>query len=245
MSSSNPGLPEVPVLQADDSMLTKRFGKEVVNYYAGGRLNRYSFLRSDSKFLRNAATSPKAQYIALNSLSALTTSPSQLAYFGYKDFEPLLGSDLFKISEEQFIEKFDSTVYRPLLVFLGLLEDVEGAVALETSDHGVVNGQPFFAVDITPRSSVTESAEAFIKQQEDKGIKTQSNPRQMSLQPDLGKTVFIAGHAFHSASAYSFCSRHLCSSQVHGRLEHPKRLLRRLWQSYAIRPRRLQARVPA
>ncbi|KAI1028083.1 hypothetical protein LB505_002228 [Fusarium chuoi] len=35
-TTSGPGLPEIAALQADDSMLTRRFGKEVVNYYAGG-----------------------------------------------------------------------------------------------------------------------------------------------------------------------------------------------------------------
>lgn len=196
MADTGPALPENPALRNDDSMLTKRFGKEVVNYYAGGRLNRYSFLRSDTPFLSKAATSPQVQYLALDNLNAYLSKSGDLAYFSFDDLKPLLGPEPFNLTEDELVAQFDSSLYRPLVIFLGMLEGGGGG-SLETSQHGTIHGQPFFAVDVTPRPSNSEVASTFKKSHEEKGGTIQSNPRSMSLQAEAGKFVLLFNYPIY------------------------------------------------
>lgn len=187
-------LPTNPVLEADDSMLTRKFGQEVINYYSGTRLNRYSFLRADAAFLRRAAVSPATRYVALNNLNAVAVDKTQLATFGYDDVKPLIGAEpAFAAEEKTAIAQYDSTTSSPLVVFLGLVDGAIGgtaapaeAVELETTAHGKVNAQPYFAVDVTPRDSYKEAAEAFQKTFEGRGLSIEANPRAMALLPEHG-----------------------------------------------------------
>lgn len=180
-------LPVNPILANDGSMLTRRFGKEVINYYAGGRLNRFSFLRSDTAFLKKAATSPAARYIALNDLNALIVD-KRLAFFAFDEVSSLIGADPFHLTEDETIKAFDSTRSSPLVVFLGILEDDGDHGHIASGEHGDIGGQPHFAIDITPKGSHSERAKSFLKDQESKGHSVDSNPRGMTLHPDAGKS---------------------------------------------------------
>lgn len=174
MSSSPPLVPESPALQADVSMLTRRFGKEVVNYYAGSHLNRYSFLRSDAAFLAAAAASPAARFVVLSGLDRVSS---------------LIGADPFALSDARAVEQFDSSAppARPLVVFLGAVDGGDQAVDLATADFGVVRAQPFFAVDATPRGAWAEAAAAFLKLHEAGGLSVQTDPRSMALNSEAGE----------------------------------------------------------
>lgn len=191
-------LPSNPALEADDSMLTRKFGKEVINYYSGTRLNRYSFLRADAAFLRRAAASPATRYVALNNLNAVCPDKSQLATFTYDEVKPLIGAEpAFGLDEKKAIAQYDSTKSTPLVVFLGLVDGSLGgaagkseeAVELETTEHGTVKSQPYFAVDITPRDSYKEAAEAFQKAFEGRGLSIETNPRALALLPEHGMAI--------------------------------------------------------
>lgn len=188
-------LPVNPALQADDSMLTRKFGQEVINYYSGTRLNRYSFLRADAAFLRRAAASPAARYVALSNLNAVAVDKSQLATFTFDDVKPLLGAEpAFTRDEKTAVAEFDSTQTTPLVVFLGLVDGAIGGAAaqeaveeMESTNHGTVKAQPYFAVDVTPRDSYKEAAEAFQKSFEGRGLSVEANPRALALLPEHGK----------------------------------------------------------
>ncbi|KOS18984.1 Peroxisomal NADH pyrophosphatase NUDT12 [Escovopsis weberi] len=181
-----PNLPEDPILAADDSMLTRRLGREVINYFSGSHLNRYSFLRSDPLFLRTAIGTPATRFIVLKSLNPLIADAQNLAFFGFDDVKGLTGPDPF--GDEYDVKLYDSTRRRgPLVVFLGLVLQPaaeELAVDIATEKHGVVRGQPYFAVDATPSpDSHGERAEEFLKSAEAKGPLVQSNARSMTLNP--------------------------------------------------------------
>ncbi|KAF7558695.1 hypothetical protein G7046_g5466 [Stylonectria norvegica] len=120
-------LPELPALQNDDSMLTRRFGREVINYYAGSRLNRFSFLRPDTTFLRKAAASPTARYLALSDLNALAQGKTELAYLTFDHVKSLIGHEPFHLTEEESIKQYDSTQTSPLIVFLAFLKVQEAS----------------------------------------------------------------------------------------------------------------------
>lgn len=180
-------MPEVSFLANDNSMLSRRFGKEVVNYYSGGSLNRYSFLRPDTAFLRRAAQSPHSRFIALNNLNPLVAEKTNLVYLSFEDVKPLIGSDPFHLSEDESIKQYDSSMPKPLIIFLGMLEGKgTSSEEIPTSNHGPVKGDPFFAVDITTKGPNSEAATALLKKQEDQGRSIQTNPRSMLLHAEAG-----------------------------------------------------------
>ncbi|KAL7934466.1 NUDIX hydrolase domain-like protein [Trichoderma chlorosporum] len=176
--------PGPPSLANDDSMLSRRFGKETINYYSGGLLNRFSFLRNDISFIRKAATAPTARFVALRDLNPLIEDTRRLAFFGLNDVKSLIGPDPFGRSDEEKTAAFDSTKQSPTLLFLGLLPDTPLGVDFETTKHGVVNGQPYFALDVSPQGSFAEAAEEFVKGAEAKGYSVQTNVRTMTLDHD-------------------------------------------------------------
>ena len=206
-------MPEVPFLAADESMLTRRFGKEVINYYAGGSLNRYSFLRPDTAFLRRAAQSPHSKFIALSNLNPLVAEKTHLVYLSFEDVKPLIGHEPFLLSEDESIKQFDSSKPHPLVVFLGMLEGKgTSSEEIQTSEHGSVKGDPFFAVDITPKGPSSEAAGALLKTQEGQGRSIQTNPRSMLLHGEAGmRTTPI---------------RHLCKEKVFTDNPQPPCMLR-------------------
>lgn len=175
-------------------MLTQRFGKEVVNYYAGSRINRYSFLRGDGAFLRKAIVSPSTRFLALSDLSLLVVDKRTPAFLTFDDVKPLVGAEPFGKEDDDLVKTYDSTITAPVLVvFLGTLDDdasVAGegspAVELETTNHGTVKGQPVFAIDVTPRGKYQEAAQKLLKEQEQKGNTVQIDPRAMSLKAESG-----------------------------------------------------------
>ncbi|PTB61419.1 hypothetical protein BBK36DRAFT_157951, partial [Trichoderma citrinoviride] len=108
--------PGPPSLANDSSMLSRRFGKEVINYYGGGLLNRFSFLRGDAPFIRRAAASPSARFVALRDLNPLVEDARRLAHFKLDEVKPLLLSSsatkeegLFEKTDEERAKGFDST----------------------------------------------------------------------------------------------------------------------------------------
>lgn len=187
MTASHPRLPEVPALANDDSMLSRRFGKEVINYYAGGRLNRFSFLRPDTAFLRAAASSPESRYLALKDLNPLSLDKTGLAQLTFEDVKPLIGADPFSMSEGDAIKAHDSTKVSPLIVYLGMLEGTASSITIDSSGHGPIKGQPYFAIDATPKPHNEEAISVFFKTAEEKGFAIDDNPRAMSLDPESGK----------------------------------------------------------
>ncbi|TFB00658.1 Peroxisomal NADH pyrophosphatase NUDT12 [Trichoderma ghanense] len=203
--------PGPPSLANDSSMLSRRFGKEAINYYGGGLLNRFSFLRGDAPFLRRAATSPSARFVALRDLNPLVEDARRLAFFKLDEVKPLLSSNgqggLFEKTDEERTKEFDSTRKSPLVLFLGLLPDAGSlGVDLETSKHGVVNGQPFFAVDVTPKAGFKEAAEEFARGAEGKGYSVQTNVRTMTLDPEGAAILAQARSLLDWNARNSFCA---------------------------------------
>ncbi|KAH7079703.1 NUDIX hydrolase domain-like protein [Paraphoma chrysanthemicola] len=156
MPLPQPDLPE-PAHHTVDSMLSRKFGKEVANYFSGSPLNRVSFLRPDHAFLSQALNHPSTTFLLFNNLEPLIKSSSELAERTFADVKPVLGEDPFHRSEEDQIAQYNSSLYQPQIIFLGLDERKPGFVYKE---H--YKGQPWFAVDVTPKESVKDEAEKLI-----------------------------------------------------------------------------------
>lgn len=162
-----------------DSMLSRKFGREVVNYFAGKKslplkasktllltappgspLNRVSFLRGSNPFLRAAL--PASRILLLRDLEPLASSATNLAWVDYPAVSSLIGQP-FDFEEEKIIEAYDSRTEIPTLVFLGL-DEKKPEVFEYASEKGKYQGQPYFALDVTPKESYREKAEAIAEE---------------------------------------------------------------------------------
>lgn len=110
------------------------------------------------------------------------SSPTSLARVSYADVEPIIGKNIFNTTEEDVIAQYNSSLYIPQIVFLGLDERVQGFVYKE---H--YKGQPWFAVDVTPKESVKDEAEKLISSLQSKGLDFSKGRMHLSLPAEEGK----------------------------------------------------------
>ncbi|KAI1337730.1 NUDIX hydrolase domain-like protein [Xylariaceae sp. FL0016] len=150
-------IPDLPTLADDDSMLSRKFGREVCNYFSGSPLNRVSFLRTDHAFLHAAFAHPQASFLLMDSLNPLAKDAANLAYVGRDDVAPLTGEEPFKTTEEEIIKEFNSDVTQPVILFLGIDEKKTGF------EYREYKGNPYFAIDVTPKGSIEEKAKSVIE----------------------------------------------------------------------------------
>jgi len=133
-------------------MLSRKFGQEIVNYFSGSPLNRVSFLRSNTAFLRAAL--PRSKFLLLRNLEPLAVSKTTLAWVGYETVRALVGNP-FGAEVEEFLREYDSRVEIPTLVFLGINEgDRDGERFEFEGEGGKYVGRPCFALDVTGEGSL-------------------------------------------------------------------------------------------
>lgn len=180
-----PELPD-PAHHDLDSMLSRKFGREIANYFSGSPLNRVSFLRHNHDFITNALTHPSTSFLLFNDLAPLAKDPTQLAYVAHNDVKSLIGENPFEKSEEDLIKEYNSAVTLPLVLFLGLDERRK-----EGFEHGTYKGTPFFAVDVTPRGTVEKQAKGVIEAVTASGSKFIEGRMHMTLNAPEGKLPLL------------------------------------------------------
>jgi NAD+ diphosphatase len=144
-------------------------------------LNRVSFLRPDHTFLSSAVQHPSATFLVFKNIEPLLKSPTELARLKFDDVKAIIGQEPFSRSEEEVIAQYNSSLYIPQVIFLGLDERQEGFVYKE---H--YKGQPWFAVDVTPKESVEHVAEALISRLNSEGLDFGKGRMHMSLPAEEG-----------------------------------------------------------
>lgn len=161
-----PDLPERPE-GADDSMLTRKFGKEVTNYFAGSPLNRLGFLRSDHSFLSQALRHPSTNFLLCNELQPLVRTAKanqsqwpKLHWVKYNMIKGIVGEDPYAQTEDEIISAFDSAKQVPQIIFLGI--DEKDKQGLSYQGKNLYSGAPYFAVDVTPKGTLATAASSLI-----------------------------------------------------------------------------------
>ncbi|KAL8420213.1 hypothetical protein RB594_003118 [Gaeumannomyces avenae] len=150
-------------LRDDVSMLSKKFGPEVVNYFAGNPLNRVSFLRGDRDFLRAAFAHPSTVFLPLDSLAPLATADKKLAWVKREDVECVTGAAPFDKTEDEMIRDYNSEEKHPVIILLGMDDKqrlVPRSSSAELFQHNEYKGTPYFAVDITADRALVEKLQA-------------------------------------------------------------------------------------
>ncbi|KAK0646094.1 NUDIX hydrolase domain-like protein [Cercophora newfieldiana] len=208
--------PSLPVLAhaAEDSLLSQKFGPETANYFSGSPLNRLSFLRTDHAFLQSAFTHPSASFLLMNNLAPLVQSDSShIALVSGPDVFPLTGKEPFVKTEEELIKEFDSSVARPVVIFLGVDEGghFSGHTAGQTHDefaYKEYKGVPYFTVDVTPRGSLAEAANEVIAAVKTKGFSFHdTSPRHMGLHAGQAATYGYARALLDWNARNPFCAQ--------------------------------------
>ncbi|RCI16594.1 hypothetical protein L249_2957 [Ophiocordyceps polyrhachis-furcata BCC 54312] len=172
----------------ESSLLSQRHGPETINYYASSPLNRYSFLRSDDTFLSQAISSPCARFVVFNGLDPLVDDRGELAYFSFRELRPLLGGGEGEDGHRDVDCVFPCAF--SLVVFLGLAEagmgdGADGELGFDTLHHHVVQGRPYFAVDVTSHPPhLSDMATSLLNRHLAKGFSILYNPRSSSLSPE-------------------------------------------------------------
>lgn len=181
-----------------DSMLSRKFGKEVTNYFGstchfssscsrsdesvpGSPLNRVSFLRGDHSFLRHAFDHDTTQFMVFRNLSPLVKSPSEIAYAKHSDIATLISSNPYEKEEEEIKKEFNSSKATPQLVFLGLDESRRDGLKYKN-----YTGAPQFAIDITPKAPFEQEAEGVIIEMEKRGLTFIEGMRAMNFPAEVG-----------------------------------------------------------
>ncbi|EAW14770.1 NAD(+) diphosphatase [Aspergillus clavatus NRRL 1] len=179
--SNTPQVP-TPAHILADSMLSRHFGKETVNYFSSSPLNRLSFLRSEHPFLSAALKHPSTRFVLLKDLAPLTRSPAELYYAKYNEVRKLVPEDVYDRPEEDMIKEFDSRKTSAQLIFLGLDESrKQDGLAWK-----IYNGTPYFALDVTPKGSQEHQSHAkdIISSLEAQGLSFYQSRVVMSLPAD-------------------------------------------------------------
>lgn len=153
----------------------------------GSPLNRVSFLRTNSKFLSAAFIHPTTSFILLKELAPLAKDPTKLHYAALSDIKSLTGSDPYTKAEDDLIAEYNSTITIPQLVFLGL--DERNKEGLEWS---IYKGAPCFALDVTPKGSITHEANGVIAEMEKQGLQFVQGRLHMHLPAPEG--AFLSFH---------------------------------------------------
>ena len=172
-----------------DSMLSRKFGKEVANYFSGSPLNRVGFLRSDHAFLTQALKHPSTNFLLCNELQPLVQphAKDRLAYVKFDQVRPVVGENPYKTSEEEMLALYDSAQYTPQMIFLGIDEKSHAPDALSYQGKNLYTGAPYFAVDVTPRASVKPACEQLIARLQAQDLNF-AKGRVMDLHASDGKT---------------------------------------------------------
>lgn len=168
----------------------------------GSPLNRVSFLRTDHAFLSAALKHPSTSFLLFNNLSPLAKDPTKLEYASFNDIRPLIGDDPYSKSEEQMLSEYNSSITVPQLLFLGLDEHQKTGF-----EWTIYHGSPYFALDVTPKGTVSSVAEQLIKTIQSRGLQFVEGRMHMSL-PAEQAAIYAQARALLDWNARNpFCAQ--------------------------------------
>ena len=249
-----------PAYPDKDQMLSRKFGKEIANYFSGNPLNRVGFLREDHKFLSKALTHPSTTFLPCRDLQPLAKkgygTGDGLKFVQFDDIKGVIHEDFYEKDEKSLLEQFNSERYVPQVIFLGI-DESRKEDGMEWQGKNKYTGAPSFAVDVTPKSSVQEEAEKLIQKMDEQGYAFAPG-RVMEIEATHGKyltTAYAQTHSNPHPSSHSPHTRpsltpvpisgNLRRSPHAPRLERPQPLLRRLRQPHNLAQRGFQTRLPS
>jgi NAD+ diphosphatase len=127
---------------------------------------------------------PSTTFLLFKDLDPLTKSPSALSYVKFSDVQSVTGEDPYSRPESDVVAQYNSSLYLPQIIFLGIDEKKEGI-----NYKGRYKGQPWFAVDVTPKETVKDTAEKLIEKLQGEGLDFSKGRMNMNLLPEHGTSL--------------------------------------------------------
>lgn len=119
-------------------------------YFTTNPVTRLSFLRQSNTLLHKASQHPSAKYLCMQNFNPLRSKDGNLHYVNYDHIRPIIGEP-FKDDEATQSQNFNSSIKKPILIFLGLdLESKAAGVDLDS-----YQGVPYFALDVSRQEQST------------------------------------------------------------------------------------------
>lgn len=182
-----------------DALLTKRFGDETVNFFAGSKLNRFSFKRQDNNFLSACWADPRTHFLAFNNLDPLATKDGKSVFLKLDDVRAIV-DDPYNLTDDQKIAKWSSEDDTTIIVFLGLDES-------KPTPQG---GEAFFAIDVTPSATTSasnDSAKAeFLSTQATNALEFQNVRVGVKMEQDEAAIVAMSRSLIDWNARHQFCN---------------------------------------
>jgi NAD+ diphosphatase len=212
-----PELPPPPAETETPSMLSRKFGPEVYNYFAGNPLNRVSFLRLDHVFLDAALRHKSTQFLLFNKMGPLTESSKKIRFVQWADVEKVVDSGdggPYQKSEEDEVKEYNSEKWTPVVVFLGLDRRTEKDA--EAFAYKKYKGTPYFAVDLSEppafaekakATTVIDAAKALIEKLQSEKLEFVGNRMNLSLPPAEASIYAEARHVIDWNVRNPFCAQ--------------------------------------
>ena len=135
-----------------------------------------SFLRGDHDFLTAAIHHPKTRFVLLKDLNPMIEPSGKLGFVAHSEVVPLIGMNPYMRTEVELINDYDSQFTIPQVVFLGL--DENGHDGLNYKSYV---GDPYFSLDITPKSWYKDVATRTVERLENRGMDFSKNKFQLRL----------------------------------------------------------------
>jgi NAD+ diphosphatase len=132
--------------------------------------------------------------VLLKGLAPLAYGPTKLAFSSYTDVKHVIGEDSYAKTESELLEAYDSTKTIPQLVFLGLDEHEHVTDESQPLTYASYKGKAFFALDVTPKGSVTESCQELIEAKKSAGLTFLEGRMHLSL-PAHEAAIFAASRS--------------------------------------------------
>lgn len=187
-----------PTFQTDmgDNLLTKRFGDETINFFAGSKLNRFSFKRQDNDFLSKCVTDPQTRFLTFHNLDPLATKEGKLVLLKLEDVKQIIGNP-YELTDDEKIKQWSADDDATIVVFLGLDE----------SKATAQGGEAFFAVDMTPnpKSKGTEKQD-FLAKVKDDGLEFKNVRVGVKLEQDEGAVVAMGRSLIDWNARHQYCN---------------------------------------
>ncbi|RUS23795.1 hypothetical protein BC938DRAFT_474620, partial [Jimgerdemannia flammicorona] len=135
----------------------RRFTENYKNFFAGGKLNRFGFLRTENAYLSRALTSPTSRFLLLSNgrpLFDIAQSPTTIAWLSYADVAGVVPNPYENLAQGAAPEPLGHGESELIVVFLGVMEE---------RNEGAESGPAYWAVDASPRGSLKEKMTALEK----------------------------------------------------------------------------------
>ncbi|KAF2754054.1 hypothetical protein EJ05DRAFT_480049 [Pseudovirgaria hyperparasitica] len=133
-------------------------------------------------------------------MELLIKGSTEIALLPYSDFESIIG-DPYQRTEQNIIDQFNSTDYKPQVIFLGLDERSKDGMTYKSH-----SGAPYFAIDLTPRKSVIQACEALIVTLESRGLSFSKSRMELSLPAQDAAIYAEARHMLDWNLRNPFCA---------------------------------------